>query len=325
MSNDPQFMLKDFVIKDCAVRSSAHFYFVASFAGRGDGEVKPNEATRVAVHFPCKSPEKRWAFRTIRHVETMYCAVAHGESPHMVGVSDDGQVFALGSGLSDMEQRIPSHRQGPLRGVVRDVIDVAGKVYVIQGSRGICKRTGVNGWESLCTDLPVSNRWEERDEQGFNCAAGTGPDNLYAGGDNGDLWHFDGRTWTEQKLPIDLGRGLHGGFNITAMCCVEAGSVYVACRNGDLYLGHGTAWRQLSGMTIGLIGPAIKDMVVYRGTVWATSGAGLWVVAENGLEPVVLPEGIMPGDILDANDTTLLLAGSRSAAWFDGARWQRIL
>ena len=329
-SMDPISQLRGFELIDCAVRSDTHFYFLATHvyelgAKRSPDASSMHEAIRIAVHFGDRVADKRWAFRTVRHIERMHCAVAASPLPHLVAVSDDGQVYALGSQLNAMELRIPGHRDGPLRGAVRQVISIAGQVHIIQGNRGVCRRTGVNGWESICASLPVAPRWQQRDQAGFNCAAGISPDNLYAGGDGGDLWHFDGMNWTEQKLPIDRAQGLPGGFNIVAMCCVDAGSVYVACRNGCLYRGHGSTWQQLSGAAIGNIGPSIRRMVAYQGRVWATSGAAMWIAGARGLEQFALPEGIHPGELLAANDSVQLTAGGGSAACFDGQRWQKIL
>lgn len=327
---DAKAQLWGFEFIDCAVRSDTHFYLLATHLYELDarpssdaGEMR--EAVRIAVHFTDRVAEKRWGFRTVRHIERMRCAVAMAPLPHLVAVSDDGHVYALGSLLNGMESSIPGHRDGPLRGVVRDLISIGGQVHVIQGNRGLCKRTGLNEWESICATLPVPRVWQERDAAGFNCAAGVSPESIYAGGDHGDLWHYDGTHWTQQELPINLDQGLAGGYNIVAMCCVDAGSVYVACRNGTLFLGHGKTWRTLSGLSTGTIGPTIKRMVACQGRVWATSAGALWAVDPHGLAPIDLPEYIEAGEFLAANDNVLLMAGRKHAAYFDGVRWQKIL
>ncbi len=328
--NDPVEQLRGFEISDCAVRSDTHFYLLAEHvyelgSGSASAEGALREAIRIAVFFPDREPARRWAFRTLRHIDVMRCAVAESPMPQLVAVAMDGQVFVAGSGYSAFEERIHEHRDGPLRGAVRDVFSIDGQVYVVQGNRGVCRRSGLDSWESLCAGLPVPRGSRERDEIGFSCATGVRHDSIYAGGARGDLWRFDGSVWTEQKLPFHRDTGLDPGFDIVALCCVDPGSVYVACRNGNIHLGTDSRWQTLSAPSIGRIGPRIKSMVAYQGRVWATSGSGFWIFSKEGVEQVVLPEGIRPGDSLAARGKVLLMAGRSGAAYFDGARWHRIL
>lgn len=325
MANDPKEMLKSFEIVDCAVRSDEHFYLVASHVYETDDDDDNEQASpvgekfvdaiRIAVFFPHRQGEKRWAFRTIRNIEFMKCAVAETPAFQLVSVSIDGQVFVLGGGTSSFEARIPEHKDGPLRGSVRDVLCVDGMVYAVQGNRGLCRRTGPNRWESLCAGLTVSNSWQRRDDDGFNCAAATSASNVYAGGGNGDLWHFDGSSWTNLHFPSNV--------IIESMCCAGERDVYVGCQNGIVYRGHRDAWKKISEGNLTL---PYKSMVAYQGKVWCSSDYGIWVITGDHVEKADLPSEIyVKAGVLAAKGNILLTAGTNGAAYYDGSRWHEFL
>lgn len=254
-------------------------------------------------------------FRTLRHIEFMKCAVAETPSPQLIGVSLDGQVYALGSGVSEFEARIEENKLGPLRGSVRQVLTIDGAVHAVRGNRGLCRRVSVGQWQSLCADLPVSKSWKKRDGLGFNCAAATSATNIYCAGDGGDLWHFDGKHWTELHFPSNV--------NIENLCCAAAGDVYVGCQNGIVYRGSGNTWKKIDegGKTL-----SYRSMVAYRGKVWCSSDYGIWTIDGDTVGKADLPANIyVKAGVLSAKSDTLLVAGSTGAAYFDGEHWTEFL
>lgn len=329
MAEDPREMFKRFEMVDCAVRSAEHLYLVASHVDQPEDEDDDSDdgeraepagaplkhAIRIGVYFPSRPPEKKWAFRTLRNIEFMKCAVADLPAPQLVSVSLDGQVFGLGSGASAFEDRIPEHRDGPLRGSVRDVLNVGGLVYAVQGNRGLCRRVGPNRWESLCAGLPVASTWQRRDEGGFTCADATSAKNLYAGGGNGDLWHFDGQSWTELCFPSNV--------VIEAMCCAGEKDVYVGCQSGIVYRGHGDVWKKISDGNLTL---PFKNMVSYQGKIWCSSDNGMWTIDGDRVEKADVPVDIyVKAGVLATRGNVLLTAGTNGAAYHDGARWHEFL
>ena len=322
--------LRHFKFVDCAVRSAGHFYLLASHihpldedcddpdgepAVQPDPEPDLHAAIRVAVYFPHKPDAEKWAFRTLRNIESMRCAVATVPAAQLIGVSLDGQVYALGNGVSEFETRIDEHRFGPLRGSVRQVLAINGMVHAVQDNRGLCRRTDRGRWESLCADLPISKSWKKRGNRGFTCAAGTAADNIHCAGGDGDLWHFDGTHWTELRFPDDA--------PIENLCCAAADDLYIGCRNGAIYRGSGDVWKRIDegGNT-----RPYRSMVAYRGQVWCSSDHGIWVIDGNRVARADLPETIgAKAGVLSAGDGILLVAGSGGAACFDGECWTEML
>ncbi|MCQ4167260.1 hypothetical protein [Tahibacter harae] len=322
--------LRHFAFVDCAVRSAGHFYLMATHvyaldedsddpdgapAAPADPEADLRAAIRVAVYFPQRPAEKQWALRTLRNIEFMRCAVADAPAAQLIGVSLDGQVYALGNGVSEFEPRITEDRHGPLRGSVRQVLAIDGLVYAVQGNRGLCRRSGPGRWESLCADLPVSGWWKQRDSLGFTCAAATSASNIYCAGGDGDLWYFDGGRWTELRFPGDSA--------VAQLRCAAADEVCIASQDGSIYRGSGDAWKQIGeGGTM----RSCRSLVAYRGRVWGSSDYGLWTIDGDRVAKAGLPADLdVPAGVLSARDGILLAAGGSGAAYFDGERWTGIL
>ncbi len=337
MSNDPKVQLLNFEIDDCAVRSDSHFYFLASHTYNLSDEDDEDAhdpvvsaeartlmpladqtmkaAIRIAVFFSDRAPEKQWAFRTIRGIEVMRCAGALMPLPQLVSVSDDGQVFVLGSGVGEMQSRISGHQAGPLRGIVRQVISIAGVAYAIQTNRGICKRLAADHWQSLCANLPVSrSNQRHKVKGGFSCAAGSHESDIYAGGGDGDLWHFDGSVWTELDFPNAF---------IEAICCVSAAEVYVACEGGTIYQGSGNSWRKYTQITGAR---QFRSLLSFGRKLWCAAEFGIWAISVDEVIRVAMPLSFIARHCRLATNGTVLLATSyRSAAFFDGVNWTSIL
>lgn len=330
MTSESQQKLRHFEFVDCAVRSAGHFYLMASHvypldedcddpdgepASAPDPETDLRAAIRIAVYFPHRPDDRKWAFRTLRNIEFMKCAVADTPAAQLIGVSLDGQVYALGNGVSEMQARIEENKLGPLRGSVRQVLAIDGMVYAVQGNRGLCRRVGPGRWESLCKDLPVSTSWKQRDNLGFSCAAATSAGNIYCAGGDGDLWHFDGRHWTELHFPSSV--------IIENICCAAADDIYIGCQNGIVYRGSGDTWTTIDEGEKTL---PYRSMVAYRGRIWCSSDYGIWTIDGDRVAKAELPANIdVKAGVLSARDGILLAAGRSGAAYFDGERWTEIL
>ena len=55
--------------------------------------------------------------------------------------------------------------------------------------------------------------------------AGTGPNNLWAAGYYGSLFHFDGQTWERDSVPLDLPKNLF--FTFSALAVLPSGNVFL--------------------------------------------------------------------------------------------------
>jgi hypothetical protein len=327
-------LLKNFSIVDASIRSKDYMYFIASHiyelddenddeddeseneSTTTDTEILPKQAIRIFAYYPNKPKDKQWGFQTIKDIEFMKCASASSPSSQFVGVGMSGSVCTIGNGKFAIEKNIPESKEGPLRGPVRQVLSIGGFVYVVQGNRGICKKLGENKWQTLCSNLPVSKSWQARDERGFTCAAGLSENSIYAGGGQGDLWHYDGANWRELTFSTDA--------IIETMCIDPTGKVYIGCKSGQVYVGEGDDWKKISAGNI--VTSSFKSMVWYQDKVWCASDYGVWTITDEVIEKANLPQHIHArGGHLSVGDGLLLLAGDTGAAYFDGTKWHEFL
>src|SRR5438477_756257 len=104
----------------------------------------------------------------------------------------------------------------PRFGAIRSSAEIAGKDYAV-GLRGIVYRMDkLKQWTRIDEGLPPT----------FNGQAihGYGPSDIYAVGRRGEVWHWDGRAWTECEVPSNG--------NLYSVQCAENGTVYIGGHGG---------------------------------------------------------------------------------------------
>lgn len=202
--------------------------------------------------------------------------------------------------------------------------NIKGSIYVVGKWRSVLKRLSKNQWIEVNQDVYNStfspSTLTDSNQPKFTCIDGFEADkDLYAAGNNSELWHYDGQQWTA----IDLGiRDLY----ITAICCAGDGYVYLGTANGILIKGKKDNWRVIKS---DLNGVEIKSLVWFKDTLYILAGILLYKINNNKVLLVDYKHGIkfMPlfTNALNANDKWLISVASGAVAIFDGKRWHIIL
>ncbi|QDQ27522.1 hypothetical protein FNU76_14795 [Chitinimonas arctica] len=148
----------------------------------------------------------------------------------------------------------------------------------------------------------------------WNDAAGYSENDIYAIGGAGDVWHFDGKKWSQCSFPSNE--------RLYNVCCGDDGKVYIGGNMGSLYVGRENSWKKLSD---GNYSVPWKDIAWFAGKLWCGSDYGLW--EWHGTElvraPVPADVQLVSGAIDISPDKTLMLtAGPDGAALFDGTKWE---
>ena len=123
---------------------------------------------------------------------------------------------------------------------------------------------------------------------------GTAADDIYACGNKGAMFHYDGTSWSY----VDMGTGSP----ITTVWATDTGTMYAAGHNGKIWQESGGSWSSMSsGTSEDLYGLGAFDQVIHavgkNGTIKRLSG-GSWSSVEN---VVILrdPESLAPQDTLN--------------------------
>lgn len=145
----------------------------------------------------------------------------------------------------------------------------------------------------------------------FESIDGFAPDDLYAAGSDGHVWHYDGAAWTHVDLPTNL--ALHD------IHCAPDGKVYACGQTGILARGRGDAFE--------LIVPddPLNDLWgvrLFNDVVYAASVRALLQLGEAGLEPCLdAMEVSNTFYFLSEADGVLWSAGEKNVIRFDGTTW----
>lgn len=134
---------------------------------------------------------------------------------------------------------------------VTSIKTIDGVTYATGLFHKVYMRTGIHSWVDITVPdentnlfLDLKRRREAKGNIGganasFYKLDGFSSNDLYAGGDNGDLWRYDGKIWKVIDLPVN--------FDIRAITCAGDGYVYVSGHNSyGILKGRENVWEIIS-------------------------------------------------------------------------------
>ena len=200
---------------------------------------------------------------------------------------------------------------GFLRGNMKRVKTFGAELIGCCGARQVFVRKAPAVWEQLGPAIPEAPHGESTGFEDFDQFS---PNDMYAVGNPGDVWHFNGTDWRRCSFPSNWG--------LSAVCCAPDGNVYIAAST-VIYRGLGNKWQRLR--TKDQITLPIKDLVWYEGQLWATNDYGFWVLQGDHLVPADVPSGVkVCSGNLAVRDGVMLLAGYGGAAFKRDGQWTEI-
>ena len=114
-------------------------------------------------------------------------------------------------------------------------------VYIVGSSRAVYRRVGVKKWElfnqGTQDDLMIKNiRKGKRSEYSYSFLSidGFSEDDMYAVGNKGEAWHFNGKKWSVIDLPTNA--------DLHKVHCAKDGYVYIAGDEYTILKGKGNKW-----------------------------------------------------------------------------------
>ncbi|MFC4161900.1 WD40/YVTN/BNR-like repeat-containing protein [Chitinimonas lacunae] len=318
-----QVFFKGYSLVDAAIRSRDSFSFLLKQdepEGGMPDEAKTGQRVRLINFFTQAEPNDRIDCGQYLGFLRAKLAVSTQPKLQAVLVDSSGEVAVLGGGDDDMEQTIVEDPDGPRRSIITAVATLFGHVYAVGLWRSVAKRLGPNQWESLCTQaiLPkpgTGKGVEFGTHWGFQAIDGFAPDDLYATGGHGEVWHYDGQVWKQCPLPTNL--------VLYNVCCAGDGQVYIGAQSGSILRGREDHWEVIHQGSMTL---PFKDMVWYQDRVWCTSDYGLWQIVDGQLIEADVPLAVRAcAGNLAVGDGVMLLAGIYGATVYDGQQWQALI
>jgi hypothetical protein len=316
-------LLEGFNVIDCQVRSKDVVYLLAredytkwpKSKWDSENEPPPDEPhieKRVIPIFLEKTANNRYSKTALKGFGPSLLGATLKPKQQCVLMSLSGQVYSIGSGDSDIEDDLKSYREekGPKRGGISKMRTIDGWLYACQGNRGVIKRLGKNQWKHWHDEIPSL----PKANSSFDDIDGFSESDIYCVGLKGDVWHYDGKAWSQIEFPTNI--------DLETVCCAGDGSVYISGEGGTTFKGRGQKWKRIHKGEMSL---PFKDMVWYEDRVWATSDYGVWHIHNDQQERADLPDGISAyAGNLSVADGVLMLAGYGGAGFLREGQWTKI-
>lgn len=304
--------IKGWYITDCAVRSHSILYLCLrqdlpeeQLALAWDHDIP----TRLFV-LNLANPEAPFGARTLEGYNRPRVGVALKPLAQglLVARNNDGQVSVLGGGRKFPDEFI---NPGKVPMTFR-VKTIDGLAYSIGGGRSIYKRIDLDNWVKIDAGFP---KVDASSAQGFDDMDAFSPDDMYAVGGHGDVWHFNGNTWKQMDFPSSV--------RLATVTCAGDGNVYISGEGGRLWVGRESTWTSIykGGSSI-----LWNDVAWFGGQLWLSSDYQFCIW--NGKELVRVThkgKSVAAGGHMDVRDGLLGIASPTHCWTFDGSEWRTIV
>ncbi len=249
--------------------------------------------------------------------------VSAPSSGDFVVVGQDAHAFRYDGSRGSTEVELPAAIPGSdLRAVVHAAGRIGSVAWAAGWPRRVWRRRAPGEWEIVSAGLPAPQHLGASDDivkaafsQRFRALAGFDERDVYVGGDEGELWHWDGVAWSRRAIAATT--------EFTAACAADD-RVFLADATGALWVGRDREWSRLTD-------PApypIVDLAWFAGQLWCghqTGGLdrleGKRLVASGA--PSEASPGLQHLDVA-ADGSCLLAAGRGGAALYDGRSWRAL-
>ncbi|MCF7223508.1 hypothetical protein [Marilutibacter chinensis] len=239
-------------------------------------------------------------------------AIAQKPLQQMCAVGVYGGVLLLGGGDRHEEQIGNTDELIKARGPLRGVRTIGEHVYVVGMNRQAWRRNDAHQWVSI--DQGARPADGSREVVGFEAVDGFSESDIYAVGLDGEIWRFDGNTWSQKQSPTNI--------VLTRVLCAGDGVVYASGRKGLLLRGRGDAWDIIDHQSMI---DDIWDLAWYQDKLYLSTMYGLFTLDQDKLLPVDFGED-SPSSCyhLSTSDGVLWSIGGKDIMAFDGNSWARI-
>jgi hypothetical protein len=114
-----------------------------------------------------------------------------------------GGYVAVVTGGTVTEEMVDESVEGPRgRGNIRDMRLIGGHLYAAGMNRQVYRREGPQRW--VHCDRGVVQPLGNLTVSGFSAIDGLTESDIYAAGFNGEIWHYDGKSWQQFDSPTNV-------------------------------------------------------------------------------------------------------------------------
>jgi hypothetical protein len=193
-----------------------------------------------------------------------------------------------------------------------DLRYIAGDLYACGIQNQVARRTS-KGWVAM--DMGIAIPLGDEVTATLHSIDGFAADDIYAVGDGGALWHWDGQAW----------RSLSSQTNLPLYCvrCLSNGQVVAAGSGGTILVGAANApWQDVSDTA--QCNDVYQNVVEFKGQIYLSATDQLMTLQGSTLSEVnPNVRGSKAYYAMDADHDSLWVVGDEAALRYDGKKWHR--
>jgi hypothetical protein len=255
-----------------------------------------------------------WGFFDVETIVVSVTAVTRPRRAYFA-LGQDGVVWSAvgGSSHGPVIERIPDAGTGKDKyGYVSQIREIGNELYVCGDQGQVYKRTTA-GWQHI--DQGILHKERRKYGISHNSIDGTSPSDIYAVGDYGKIFHFDGRQWSDVSFSTNL--------HFQRVKCISSDEVYVCGEKGILVRGNVNGWEVVADLNKEA---TIWDLEMFNKKLYLAVEDRLMVY--NGREIVAVDTKLVPqidAHRLSARNDFLWSFGENDLAYYDGKKWVRVV
>jgi hypothetical protein len=321
------------VINDCSVLNKENIVFGLKEEQFSEDDRRPIEErdTIMLSYAPNRLQENGGFGHIVRGsgIEQIYVCFKTREIG-IIYCDTDFNTFEPNVDPDNSSPVLPQNKQDDYTRGAECITYIAGEAYIAGFLRKVFKRTGVYQWVDLTDEQQHPNLFRELAEikkrggkyssinTGFSAIDGFAANDIYAGGDRGDTWHYDGHQWQIVDIP--------GNFNIKTITCAEDGNVYIAGYSGGVIKGRGDDWEIIEPDS----GYVFYSSAWFQGKLYLGGYiSGLYILEGNKIERYKFTtpgrkQYSFNGGVASSEDA-LVLYGDQQVLVYDGKTWEEII
>lgn len=232
-----------------------------------------------------------------------------------ITLGECGHIYLVGSGTEKKELSIFDSLRISSRGPMREIRGIAKSyAYAVGTHRQAYKRINASQW--ICIDQTAQDNSIDMTEKSFESIDGFSEEDIYAVGWDGEIWHFDGKVWTQKDSPTNLA--------LYKVKCAEDGFVYACGQVGTLLKGRDNQWEIIDQ---DITREDFWGVEYFKGKAYFSTLTGIYEFDSKTVRPVSYGETLPPFSCyqLSAADGIFWSIGARNVYEFDGQQWTILL
>lgn len=194
-----------------------------------------------------------------------------------------------------------------------EVASVDGVAYAVGSRCAVYRRKDADEWECIDENCYKADNFQ----RSFNAIDGFGRQEIYAVGELGEIWCYDGSKWHAIVSPTSC--------SLNTVVCAPDGYVYASGANGTIVRGRGDQWQIVENIPKGL---EFWGSAYFEGELYLTANTRSVhkLTAKAGLISPSFGSCRVPLTAyhLKVRDSRLWLFGSKDVRCFSSGTWEEI-